>query len=251
MNTPSAPPALRRLVLAGLLPGLMASPLLHAQESANRALEQCIRGQQRSSGAIGGLLGALGGLGLHLGRSSEDRSTERGGISVSLGAGAGSALGLASAYFNAAGACFKKHPEWLPESRLERGQDVNGLMHDTGYRPEQGLLARSTQVDMPAQARPDSAVEVRSRFILLTPDGAEAAVQIERLLFAVVEGQESALPLPAQAREQRVLPPGEHLDLVHLPIPKDAPLGTIYRLEFRIRVGEQPVSSAQAQVRVL
>ncbi len=251
MNASPAPRLLRSALLAALLLGMVASPPLLAQQSANAALDQCIRGQQRGSGLLGGLLGALGGLGVHLGRRSEDRSNERGGVSVSVGAGTGGALGLASAYFNAAATCFRKHPEWLPESRLERGQDVDALARETDYRPEQGLLARSTRVEMPAQARPDSAVEVRSRFILLTPDGAEAAVQIERLLFAVVEGQESALPLPAQAQEQRVLPPGEHLDLVRLPIPKDAPLGTVYRLEFRIRAGELPASSAQAQVQVI
>ncbi|HLO95512.1 MAG TPA: hypothetical protein VK195_14465, partial [Burkholderiaceae bacterium] len=227
MNAPSVSRLCRRALLAVLLPGWVASTPLHAQQSTSQALDQCIRGQQRGSGLVGGLLGALGGLGVHLGRSGEDRSREHGGVSVSLGAGAGGALGLASAYFNAVGTCFKKHPEWIPESRLERGQDYETLLRETDYRPEQGLLARSTQVDMPTQARPDSAVEVRSRFILLTPDGAEAPVQIERLLFAIVEGQESALPLPAQAQEQRVLPPGEHLDRVRLPIPKDAPLGTV------------------------
>ena len=254
MNAPSAPrlPTAAPLAALLLLLGLAMAPPLGAQQSANAALDQCIRGQQRSSGLAGGLLGALGGLGLHLGRrSGDERGNERSGVSIGLGAGAGSALGLASAYFNAADACFKKHPEWIPESRLERGRDYETLVQQTAYRPEQGRLARSTQVDMPAQARPESAVEVRSRFILLTPDGAEAPVQIERLLFAVVEGQESALPLPAQALEKRVLPPGEHLDLVRLPIPKDAPLGTVYRLEFRISVDEQPASSAQAQVQVI
>lgn len=251
MNAPHAPCLLRGALAVTLLLGLAFAPPLRAQQSVNAALDQCIRGEQRSSGLTGGLLGALGGLGMHLGRRSEDRGNERGGISVSLGASAGGAMGLASAYFNAAGSCFRKHPEWLPESRLERGQDVEALARETDYRPEQGLLARSTQVDMPAQARPDSAVEVRSRFILLTPDGAETVVQIERLLFAVVEGKESALPLPAQAQEQRALPPGEHLDRVRLPIPKEAPLGTVYRLEFRVRVGDQPASSAQAQVQVI
>ncbi len=254
MNAPSAlrlPRAAPAAVLLLSL-GVALAPPLRAQQSTNAALDQCIRGEQRSSGLAGGLLGALGGLGIHLGRrGSDEHGNERSGVSISLGAGAGGALGLASAYFNAVGACFKKHPEWVPESRLERGQDYEALVQQTAYRPEQGLLARSTQVEMPAQARPESAVEVRSRFILLTPDGAEAPVQIERRLFAVVEGQESALPLPAHAQEKRVLPPGEHLDLVRLPIPKDAPLGTVYRLEFRISVGEQPASSAQAQVQVI
>ena len=256
MNAPSALRLLRAAPPAALLLslGLALAPPLRAQQSANAALDQCIRGEQRSSGLVGGLLGALGGLGIHLGRrSSDERGNERSGsgVSISVGAGAGGALGLASAYFNAVGACFKKHPEWVPESRLERGQDYEALVQQTAYRPEQGLLARSTQVEMPAQARPETAVEVRSRFFLLTPDGAEAPVQIERRLFAVVEGQESALTLPAHAQEKRVLPPGEHLDLVRLPIPKDAPLGTVYRLEFRISVGEQPASSAQAQVQVI
>lgn len=254
MNAPSASRLLHAVALAALLPALgpLAAPPSWAQQSASAALDECIRGQQRSSGLTGGLLGALGGLGIHLGRrNGDDRGNERGGVSISLGAGTGGALGLASAYFNATGACFKQHPEWVPESRLERGQDYDTLVQQTAYRPEQGLLARSTQVEMPAQARPETAVEVRSRFILLTPDGAEASVQIERRLFAVVEGQENALPLPAQAQEKRVLPPGEHLDLVRLPIPKDAPLGTVYRLEFRISVGEQPASSAQAQVQVI
>ena len=117
----------------------------------------------------------------------------------------------------------------------------------------QGIVIKPEAVDMPAEARPETKFQVHSRFLVLTPDGGETKVQIERRLFAVVNGNEEAMTIPAPAQERRTMAAGEHEDVVNLIIPKEAPLGTIYRVEFSISSGSKnaTATSVSGSIKVL
>jgi len=238
---------------------LLSATHVHAQESVKAQLDACILEQEKSSVTSGAELGALGGLSLGGGHSSRNASGGKNsgssgrGMSLNLGIGAaaGGALGLASAYFHAVGRCFELHPSWIPASQLQRSHSFEEAQQQSGYQPEDGVMALATQLDMPREARPESQLLVRARFMVLTPDGAESLVQVERHLFAVVDGQSTELPLPARAQDQRIFEAGEHEDLLRLPIPKNAPLGVSYRIELRVSVPHRPESVASAQVKVI
>lgn len=246
----------------------LAGPAL-AQQSVQAQLDECIRNEQRTMGTAGSVIGFLSRFSVSVTRSespraaqAQDMATTRGGnnnrpggggglVAGIGGAAAGGALGLASAWFNAMAACLDDHPEWVPASRLDPGGDYRKLADAAGYKPEHGLQARVLATSLPAEARPDTAIQVNNRFLVLTPNGEETTVLIERRLFVFAEGEEMELRLPAHMREWRVLPAGEHVDVLRLPIPKDAPLGVSYRVEFSVSVPPVPAASAQGSVRVL
>jgi len=232
---------------AGLL--LLALPLAAgAQESVNAQLDACIREQQRAASVQGAALGALGKLGSALlARRQESREERR---QLALSVGGGSTMGLASAWFKAAGSCYEQHPDWIPASQLQRGADYAQAIAETGYRPEMGPLLLLRELRMPAQVRAGESLEIRSAFLLLTPQGDEAEVQIERRLFAIADGKEQALAFTGHARETRVLAPGESLDLARLPIPREVPVGVAYRYEFSVSAAGLPARSLSATVRV-
>lgn len=236
---------------AGLL--LLALPLAAgAQESVNAQLDACIREQQRAASVKGAALGALGKLGSALlARRQEPRDERRSeGRQLTLSVGGGSGMGLASAWFKAAGSCYEQHPDWIPASQLQRSADYAQAIAETGYRPEQGLLLQLRALQMPDRVRAGATLEIRSSFILLTPQGEEAEVQIERKLFAIADGQEQALAFTGHGRERRVLAAGESLDLAQLPIPKEVPVGVAYRYEFSVSAAGLPARSLSATVQV-
>ncbi|MEJ6001653.1 hypothetical protein [Paucibacter soli] len=236
-----------------LLLGLTLAPLMAgAQESVNAQLDACIREQQRAASVKGAALGALGKLGSALlsrrQEPREERHSEGRQLTLSIGGGAG--MGLASAWFKAAGACYEQHPDWIPASQLQRGADYARAIAETGYRPEMGPLLQLRALDMPGRVRAGENLEIRSAFVLLTPLGDEAEVLIERRLFAIADGKEQALPFTGHARESRVLAPGESLDLARLPIPKEVPVGVAYRYEFSVAAAGLPARTLSATVQV-
>ena len=234
-----------------------ASPCL-AQQSVQTKLDECIVREQKGDAAAGGILGFLSHFSVGVSRSSgtapppdnRQQSSGGGGGAVTATA-AGSAMGLATAYFNAMKDCLEDHPDWLPATQLGRREDYRAAMARVGYEPSQGLVLRPEAVDMPAEARPETKFQVRSRFLVLTPDGAEASVYIERRLFAIANGQEEQLTIPAQPEEKRTLPAGEHEDVINLLIPKDVPLGVSYRVEFIVGAPRKQGTMVSATIKVL
>jgi hypothetical protein len=106
------------------------------------------------------------------------------------------------------------------------------------------------QVSLPASVEPGGKLELVSNFGVMTPDGTEADVVIERRLFAVLDGKETELPFAGKAREQRKLEAGAAVDRAELPIPAEIPVGTTFRYEFSIAAAGQQPSSASAVTRV-
>lgn len=237
--------AAQRLLLGlALLP-----PTALAQESINPQLDACIREQQRAASVKGAALGALGKLGSALFSRREERRNDS-GVQLGISVGGGASLGLATAWFKAAGSCYAKHPDWIPTSQLQRGSDYARAMAETGYRPEMGLLLQLRELRMPGVARAGESLEISSAFLLLTPQGDETEVLIERKLFAIADGQEQALAFTGHARESRIIAAGESLDMARLPIPKEVPVGVAYRYEFSVSAGGLAPRSLSATVRV-
>lgn len=235
----------RSLILLLSVCGLGAA---QAQESANPALEDCIRQELRAASVKGAALGALGSLSIGLLGRKDDRKVEA--RQLTLGASAGGAMGLATRYFTAAGLCFERHPEWIPESQLDRGPGYEEARQAHGYRPEQGVLLKALALEMPERIAAGQILPIRARFVLFTPDGAELPLQIERRLYAIAEGRTQALRFPGHEREERRLPAGENQDLARLPVPKEVPSGVAYRCEWLVSVAGQPAITLSATVSV-
>ena len=149
--------------------------------------------------------------------------------------------------------CLDEHPDWLPASQLSTAADYKAAVAQVGYDSATGPMIQPESITMPTEARPDTHFQVRSRFLVLTPDGSEVKVEIGRRLFAVSEGGEQELTIPAPAQERRTLPAGEHEDVVNLLIPKNAPLGVSYRVEFSVGAarGKPAATMVSATVKVL
>ncbi|HEY4081235.1 MAG TPA: hypothetical protein VGM81_11080 [Burkholderiaceae bacterium] len=237
--------SIANLTVSGLCALLCSGPVC-AQTAMQRHLDDCISVAQKSDAAAGGVLGFLSHFSVSVSHTSSTGpapppppppppdNQRSSGMSPLASTAAGATIGLATAYFNAMGDCLEEHPDWMPESQLKRSADYKAAMARAGYESSQGIVIKPESVDMPAEARPETRFEVHSRFLVLTPDGGEAKVQIERKLFAMVNGVEQEITIPAPAQERRTMQAGEHEDVVKLLIPKEAPLGTIYRVEFSI-----------------
>ncbi|WLE62628.1 glycine zipper family protein [Burkholderia plantarii] len=227
-------------VAAGLL--LSSSGAL-AQESANGDLNSCVKKEQVLTTVKGVGIGALAGVSaMFIAHKSQDA-----GKAALIGAVAGGIAGFATAYYTAVDTCFKKNPSWLPESDIQRTRDYDNVRNAIHYKKSQGVVTRVESVDVAGPVKPDSQAEVNSTFILMTPDGAEAPVTIERKLYVVDKDKQTELPFPGRNAEQRTFEPGEQKDVVHIPIPHDAKPGSVYRVEFRVTANNLPPASASNQ----
>ena len=247
------------------LSSLFAGMPVCAQTAMQRHLDDCISVAQKSDAAAGGVLGFLSHFSVSVSHTSStgspppppppppDNSNRSSGLNAATATAVGGAMGLATAYYRAMADCLEDHPDWLPESQLKRAADYKAAIARAGYESAQGIVIKPEAVDMPAEARPETKFQVHSRFLVLTPDGGETKVQIERRLFAVVNGNEEAITIPAPAQERRTMAAGEHEDVVNLIIPKEAPLGTIYRVEFSISSGSKnaTATSVSGSIKVL
>lgn len=238
----------RRAWKLPLLVALTIGGMAHAQESVNGALDGCINNERVKSTLKGALAGGL--LGLAKAKLVDDKHDSNVGKSVAVGAALGGAAGFVTAHFQAVGKCYRKNPTWVPESKVERSADYETLRAQWQYKPEAGVVAKTMQVSLPGSVKPGGKLELMSNFGVMTPDGAEADVVIERRLFAVLDGKETELPFTGKAREQRKLEAGASVDRAELPIPADIPVGTAFRYEFSIAAAGQAASSASASTRV-
>lgn len=216
-----------------------------AQQSANAELDACIQGEQRSKARKGAVLGFLGGLvgGVS---SSHQGSGGGGGVGVQIGLGTagGGALGLTVAYYTAVETCLREHPQWIPASRLVRDADYGNTVARHAYDPAQGPRAQALGIEGPSEVAPGSELALQGRLLLLTPQGEEARVEIERRFFVRADGEEKELRYLGHTQELRVLSPGEHLDGARLPIPKELPAGVEFRYQLVVRLAGQEPSAA-------
>jgi hypothetical protein len=220
------------------------SAVTHAQESANPELDKCVKDEQMALTAKGAGIGAIAGLGSALLSGNKEDALKK----AAAGAVVGGAAGFATAYFTAIDTCFKKNPSWIPESKIERTKDYAKVKKDTKYQPKEGIKAVATKLDMPTGVKPGATLDLVSTFHVLTPNGAETAVTLERKFFAIVENKETALPYLGKGSEERTIEPGEHKDTGRLPIPADAKAGTQYRYEFSVTVPGKPASVVKQTV---
>ncbi len=236
----------QKFTISVLVTALSAATVAHAQESANAELDACVKDEQIALTAKGAGLGAVAGLGSALFSSNKEDALKK----AAIGAAVGGAAGFATAYFTAIDTCFKKNPSWIPESKIERTQEYAQVKKATKYKPSEGIKAQATKLEMPGSAKAGSMLDVASTFYVLTPNGAETDVTIERKLFSIVDGKETPVTFNGKTSEQRTLQPGEHKDMAHLPIPAKAQAGTQYRVEFSVSAGGKPASTVQAKVTV-
>lgn len=218
---------------------LFSSTALFAQESANSDLDSCVRQKQVITTVKGSVVGALAGVagGLFGGNKKKDAVT-----GAAIGAVVGGIAGFATAYYTAIDSCYKENPSWIPESNLQRTKDYNKVKRETHYKPKQGVLLRVESVKVAQPVKAGDFAEVDSAFIVMTPDGAEIPVTIERKLFVVDDkGEQTEVPFPGHATsEQHTFEPGEQQDTVRIPIPHDAKPGSLYSMRFSVAAGDKP-----------
>lgn len=216
-----------------------------AQESAYEDQNACVKNEQISGAAKGAGVGLLTGLGAGFLSGKKDNAV-KGAV---VGAVVGGAAGFAIAYYSAIETCNKKHPEWIPESKIIRTKDYDKVKKEINYQPSEGIKAQARKIEMATSASAGSSVDINSTFIVLTPDGAETTVKIERKLFVVDEnGKETTKDVVGKPHEDRTIEPGEHQDSVKLPISADMKAGTTLRVEFSVTAGNKPASSVSATV---
>jgi hypothetical protein len=230
------------VALAALM--CLTSAATHAQESANPELDKCVKDEQIALTAKGAGMGALTGLGMGLLSGNKEDALKK----AAAGAVVGGAAGFATAYFTAIEACYKKNPSWIPESKIERTKDYAKVKKETKYQPKEGIKAAATKLDMPTSVKAGTTLDLASTFYVLTPDGAESPVTLERKLFEIVDNKENPLPYTGKGSEERTIEPGEHKDTGRLPIPSGTKAGTQFRYEFSVSAGGKPASTVKQTV---
>ena len=239
-----------RRAVAALLCSLLAHGAAVAQESVNKDLDECIKKERIAITAKGAGIGALGGFAKSMLASNDDKKSSETSKNVLVGAAAGGAIGLAVSYYTAVDRCYKKNPKWIPESKIERTKSYKQTVAELGYKPSMGTIARAKRVAMPETIQPGGVLEITSTFQVMTPNGSETAVTIERKLYAMADGKETVLPFTGKGTEERTVEPGEHSAVDHVPVPADVAAGTAFRIEYLVSADKKPPSTASATVTV-
>jgi hypothetical protein len=219
---------------------LFFSTVVYGQESANDELNSCVKKEEIITTAKGAGIGALTGLTAMFATKKNDAA--KGAL---IGAAVGAAAGFATAYYTAIDTCYKKNPSWIPESQIQHTESYEKVKKDIKYKPTQGVIARADSVAIDGPVKPDGQAVVNSTFIVMTPDGAEAPITVERKLYIVgSDGTETLVVFPGHATEQHTFEPGQQVDTVHIPIPHDAKPGSNYRVEFSVAAEGKPASTS-------
>lgn len=227
---------------------LVAATLqLQAQETVNKDLDACIRHKKITMTLKGAAIGGLTGLAASFLGKPKSKNVI---TNVAIGAVAGGAIGYATAYFKAADNCLKENPSWVPESKIERSKDYAETVQEYGYDRKHGNLIKISKIEMVSTAKPGETIDINAYFVVLTPNGEESKVNIERKLFAIADGKEELIPFLGRTREERTVEAGEQIDKSQLPIPSDAPVGVAYRIEYLLSADDQTPSQASATVTV-
>lgn len=226
---------------------LFTSGVAQAQESANDELNSCVKKEQVLTTAKGAGIGAITGLTAMLVTHKNQDAGKAALIGAVAGGVAGGIAGFATAYYTAIDTCYKKNPSWMPESNIQRTKDYDNVKKQIHYRPSQGIVTRVESVNVAGPVKAAGQAEVDSAFIIMTPDGAETPVTVERKLFVLGDdGKETEVKFPGQTSEQHTFAPGEQTDVVRIPVPPDAKAGSVYRVQFSVAAGEKaPVVASQ------
>lgn len=212
-----------------------------AQESANEELNSCVKKEQLLTTAKGAGIGALTGLAAVLVSHKKDDALK----GALIGAAVGGAAGFATAYYTAIDTCYKKNPSWIPESQIQRTESYENVKNEIHYKASQGVITRAAAVSVDGPVKADGRAIVNSVFIVMTPDGAEVPVTVERKLYVVgTDGKEALVPFPGNASQQYTVAPGRQQDTVRIPIPHDAKAGSVYRIEFSVAADNKPASTS-------
>ena len=221
-------PIVKQAVTMVVMASCIASA--QAQEAVTSDLDSCINSEKVSQTVKLAAVGAVTGLlGAYLGGKKNDA-----GKAALIGAAAGGAIGYATAYYKAAGACIKKNPSWVPESLILRNPNYQDVINEFGYTPAKGNFSFMRKLEVPQTVKQGESLQVKARFIVLTPDGGEAKVKIVRKLFAIAENNEEEVPFIGKGEEERVVENGEHEDVFNIPVGKDVPVGSKIRVEYRV-----------------
>ena len=218
----------------------------HAQQAVTSDLDSCINSEKMSRTVKGAAAGAVtGALTSLLGGKKENA-----GKAALIGAVAGGAIGYATAYYKAAGICMQRNPSWVPESNIQRNPNYKAIISEFNYKPEKGDFISLRKLQMPQKVKQGGSLEVKTKFVVLTPEGGEAKVKIARKLFAIADNKEEEVPFFGKSVEERVVENGEHEDTFTLPIDKEVPIGSKFRIEYRLSLKDANVASESATVEV-
>lgn len=225
------------------LPGIS-----HAQESAYADLNACTKDQQIKMTAKGALTGALAGFGGALLSGKKDDALKV----AAVGAAAGGVAGFATAYYTAIDSCYKLNPNWVPESNITRdpSKSYPQVLKENQYSKKEGIKVLAKEMRLPDTVKPGETLPIVSTFDVMTPDGAQADIVIERKLFAVVDGKETMLPTPFHGTDSRTIEAGRSRDTVNLPIGPETKAGSVYRVEFSVNGGGKPANVVSKTVTV-
>ncbi|MFM0556829.1 hypothetical protein P0D69_38555 [Paraburkholderia sediminicola] len=240
---------MQKAIAAAVSTGLLILSIgANAQESATDDLNSCVRKEQLVATAKGAGIGALTGFAAML-VSNKKNDAAKGAV---IGAAVGGMAGFATAYYTAINTCYKKNPSWVPESSIQHTKSFEKVKKDLKYKSNQGVVVRANSVTIDGPVKADGQAVVNSTFALMTPDGAEHAVAIDRKLYVTGDdGKETVVVVPGHdTTEERTFEPGEVMDTVRIPIPHDAKPGSLYRVEFSVAADNKPASVASEKFQV-
>ena len=234
-------------ISASLVGALSASAW--SGQSVTSDLDKCINQKKVSYTAKGAVAGALMGF-LSAKASGKNKEDER--KAALIGAVAGGGLGFLTAWNKAVDACKNEHPDWVVESGITRSPNYDAVVAEFNYKPPQkDSVAVVRPLQMPESVKPGDTASIQAKFVILTPDGGEAKVKIERKFFIVVaDGQEEPISYPGKDSEDRVVENGEQVDEFNLPIHPDVPVGTNIRVQYAISLNGAPLVSQSGIVEV-
>lgn len=220
---------------------LMAAVLLSlsgaasAEESAYQDLNACTKGEQIKLTTKGAVTGALAGLGAAFLSGKKDDAIK----AAAIGGVAGGVAGFATAYYTAIETCLKLNPSWVTESNIVRdpSKSFKQVNKENNYKAKDGVMVLAKKIELATPVKAGTDLVINSTFDVMTPDGAETSILVERKLFVVVDGKESPIPFPSKISEERTVAAGRNTDTVKLPISPDAKAGTVYRMEFSVAAG--------------
>ena len=205
---------------------VLGTQTLYAQESAENKLDQCVTREVSKKVFAGAALGALTGF------MSDDKKSSK---SVLTGAALGAAAGGIYAWNTANEKCRKKHPDLIPETRLSRLNDFNEVRAKYNYSGAPEVFLGIESVDVPAQVKKDSTLDVSTTYVVLNREGVDQNYKISRrFVILPKEGsKEEPLGLALMDHSDLKEAPGRLKDEGAVRIAKDIPVesGTKVRYE--------------------
>jgi hypothetical protein len=217
-----------------------------SQQSVESQLNDCVKNEQIKQTAVGALVGGLFGAFL---ASSQGKDTTKG---AAAGAVAGAAGGWILAYNTAVATCQKAHPDWIPNAKLQRTKDYDRVRNEINYKAPQGIISRVVSLNAPQEVKAGSAIDIKSTFQVMTPDGAETKITLTREMTTIVDGKPNPTAISnAKPTELLTIEPGEQQDVVHIQLPSELKAGVVIRYSFGVSVGGQNSVPSTVDIKVV